>query len=101
VNLSGESIALSGISDASSPFQGMLFYQRRWNTQAISVQGNTSQVRLTGTLYAKWANFQLSGQGSYNAQFVAGSISVSGSASVVITYAGTGGGKANQVYLVE
>ena len=94
-------MTLSPISDANSPFKNILFYQRRWNTTAASVAGNSDNIKLTGTIYAKWANFQLSGQGKYDAQFVVGSMSISGNAVVTINATGKNFGTANLVFLVE
>src|SRR5262249_46246793 len=101
VKINGGNVNLSPISNAGSPFFGMLFYQRRWNTQSVNVQGNSNNINLSGTLYAKWANFQLAGQGRYNAQFIVGSMSISGNAIVTINATGKNYGKANQVFLVE
>ena len=101
VGFNASNIQLTPLADTSSPFKGMLLYQRRWNTNGVSIQGNGSQNLLGGTLYAKWANFKLAGQGQYNAQYIAGSISVSGQANVTINYANQVLGKANHVFLVE
>jgi hypothetical protein len=91
----------AGAPAVSNKFDGMLFYQRRRNTQGIDIQGNSATGVLSGTLYAKWANFKISGQGTYDAQFVAGSMSVTGQGDVTVLSAGTGKGKANQIFLVE
>ncbi len=41
--------------------------QRRRNMTGPSIQGNAgTNVKLTGTIYAKWANFKLSGGGVYD-----------------------------------
>jgi hypothetical protein len=85
----------------STEFNGMLFYQRRRHQSSVQISGDAAQGQLAGTLYAKWSNFQISGQGTYDAQFVAGSISVTGQGNVTILGAGEGRGKANQIYLVE
>jgi hypothetical protein len=85
----------------ASDFDGMLFYQRRRHQATVTVSGNASQGTLAGTLYAKWANVQITGQGTYDAQFIVGSITVTGQGNVTILAAGEGRGKANQVYLVE
>ena len=61
---SANEISLSALAVDGDPFSGMLFYQRRANTQAINItSGNLS---LAGTLYAKWAqlNLSLSGEGT-------------------------------------
>lgn len=101
ISVNGGTVNLSPLSDATSPFNGMLFYQRRWNTQTLRVGGNSNNVNLTGTVYAKWANFQLAGQGKYNAQFLVGSMAISGNATVTINANGKEFGKANLVFLVE
>ena len=97
----GASVTLTPISDSSSPFFGILFYQRRWNTQGASVGGNTSTLSLSGTIYDKWGAFSLAGQGTYNAEFVVGSLSISGGAAVTINASGKNLGRVNQVFLVE
>jgi len=86
---------------AISVYNGMLFFQRRRSTQTISINGGGTSAALSGTLYAKWANFTLAGQGAYDAQFVAGSISITGLADVTVLSSGKARGKANQLFLVE
>jgi Flp pilus assembly protein TadG len=90
-----------GAQAVSNQFDGMLFFQRRRNTETISISGNAADGTLEGTLYAKWARFQVTGQGTYDAQFVAGSLSVTGQGDITILSAGGGLGRANEVYLVE
>lgn len=82
-------------------FNGMLFYQRRRITESLEIQGNSSQGVLTGTLYAKWALFKIAGEGTYDAQFMCGSMEVTGQGDVTLSYAGNNKGKAPQVFLVE
>lgn len=82
-------------------FDGMLFYQRRKNDLGVEIQGNSSAGTLAGTIYAKWARFKISGQGTYDAQFVVGSMDITGTGDVTLTYAGQGRGKAPAVFLVE
>jgi Flp pilus assembly protein TadG len=101
VNVSGLSVNLQPLTGSGGPFDGMLIYQRRWNTQPISIQGNGGSTVLGGTLYAKWANVQLTGTGTYNAQFLAASLGVTGGANLTINTAGSKLGKANEVFLVE
>lgn len=91
----------AGAQAVSSQFDGMLFFQRRRNTNEISITGNAADGVLKGTLYAKWANFKISGQGNYSAQFVAGSLALTGQGDITILAAGGGTGHANEVYLVE
>jgi hypothetical protein len=85
----------------SGTFNGILFYQRRWNNSTDSVGGNGTTVNLGGTIYNKWGNFTLAGQGQYNAEFIVGSLSISGGAAVTINASGKNLGKVNQVFLVE
>jgi hypothetical protein len=91
----------AGAPAVSSEFDGMLFFQRRRSQQAVDIQGNSAQGVLSGTLYAKWALFKVSGQGTYDAQFVAGSLAVTGQGDITILYTGANKGKANQLFLVE
>jgi hypothetical protein len=85
----------------SPEFNGMLFYQRRRIRNSLSMQGNSQAGVLLGTLYAKWAEFRIAGQGTYDAQFLAGSMAVTGQGDVTINHAGKNLGKANRVFLVE
>jgi hypothetical protein len=82
-------------------YDGMLFFQRRRSDQRVTIVGNSEYGELSGTLYAKWANFQIAGQGAYDAQFIVGSISVTGQGDVTVLAAGGDKGRANQVFLVE
>ena len=85
----------------SDAFNGMLFYQRRGSEETVKITGNAALGTLEGTIYAKWALFDIAGQGTYDAQFVVGRIKVSGQGNVTILSAGGGRGRANQVFLVE
>jgi Flp pilus assembly protein TadG len=100
INLNTTS-AYSNSGNSSDPMNGLTVYQRRWNTTALGVQGNASNVNVGGTWYAKWANFTLGGNGSYNAQFLVGSMTINGGAAVTINATGKNKGKANLVFLVE
>ena len=79
----------------------MLFFQRRRNAEKTTIVGNSAEGYLSGTIYAKWAPFEISGQGAYNAQLLVGSIDVTGQGDVTVLAAGGNKGKANQVFLVE
>jgi Flp pilus assembly protein TadG len=101
---SGSSITLTpynNANNANDPFNDLMYYQRRWNTTGLSIQGNAANVNVGGTWYAKWANFQLGGNGTYNAQFLVGSMTINGGASVTINATGKFKGRANLVFLVE
>jgi len=80
---------------------GMLFFQRRRNTKAANIEGNSVEGDLIGTIYAKWAPVKITGSGTYDAQFVIGSLEVAGTGVVTVDYAGKKMGKAPQVFLVE
>jgi Flp pilus assembly protein TadG len=93
--------ATTGLARVSPDFNGMLFYQRRRNPRGMTVTGNASHGTLVGTIYAKWAHVEITGQGTYNAQFVIGTMAVSGNGYVALNYNGPKLGKAPQVFLVE
>jgi hypothetical protein len=91
----------SGAPAVSSKFDGMLFFQRRRNPNEITVTGNSGNSLLSGTLYAKWGGFNLSGQGAYDAQFIAGKVTTSGQGDITISSTGGKKGRAARVFLVE
>ncbi len=91
----------SGAPAIPETYDGMLFFQRRRNPEKTTIVGNSADGYLSGTIYAKWAPFEISGQGAYNAQFLVGSIDVTGQGDVTVLAAGGNKGKANQVFLVE
>jgi hypothetical protein len=91
----------SGAPIPNSDFDGMLFYQRRNSTQSLKVAGNASQALLTGALYAKYAQANFTGQGTFKAQFIVGSISITGNGTVTISSIGSSDSISKQVFLVE
>ena len=97
-NYSAMYTGAKGVSDA---FDGMLFFQRRRNNKGVSITGNASAGGLTGTLYAKWTQFSVSGQGTYDAQFICGSLATTGQGAITVRAGGSERGRANRVYLVE
>jgi hypothetical protein len=82
-------------------FHNMLFYYRRTNGEVMQIEGNADDGNLAGTLYAPSAEVQISGQGTYDAQFIVGSMALTGQGDVTLNYNGAGVGKAPQVFLVE
>jgi len=82
-------------------FEGMLFYQRRWNDAGLTITGDASEGVLSGTIYARWSLLTISGQGTYDAQFILGSMAVTGNGRVTVLNAGPEYGRAPRVYLVE
>jgi hypothetical protein len=105
INISSGSVALSGLVDPTSPYNGMLFFMDRANTgnggrNTISIQGGSSGAQVGGTTYAPSTDVQISGQGNWNSQFIVGSMSVAGGGTVTIIPAGNPV-LAPQVFLVE
>jgi hypothetical protein len=91
----------SGAPVPIADFNGMLFYQRRNSTTGLTVSGNAAQALLTGALYAKNAVANFTGQGTFNAQFIVGSISISGNGIVTINFTGSSDSISKSVFLVE
>jgi hypothetical protein len=101
-NANSGTVALTGLKDPASPFNGVLIFQGRRNPEAISIEGNPGPgVALVGAIYAKWALLKLSGSGTYRGPFVVGSLALSGSASLSVGGNGSNFGLARRVYLVE
>jgi hypothetical protein len=74
-----------GAKAVSSDFNGMMYYQRRHNTQSLQITGNSAETTLQGTFYGKWMPIQISGQGKYNSQFVVSTFAVTGSGNIEVT----------------
>jgi hypothetical protein len=75
--LTGSSI--SGLSSASSPFDGILIYQRRIDRRPIVLSGLKllGGGAISGTIYAKWGHvIFLSGLGTYDLRFVCGTMRI-------------------------
>lgn len=71
--------SISGLSNASSPFDGMLLYQRRSDRRPIVLSGLKllGGGALSGTIYAKWGHvIFLGGLGTYDLKFVCGTMRV-------------------------
>ncbi|MEX0702380.1 MAG: pilus assembly protein TadG-related protein [Planctomycetales bacterium] len=70
---------LSGLDDPSSPFHGLLIYQRRTlrkpmviaSEQVLGLLGSNS---FSGTVYSKWGHVILALHGTYDARFVVGTL---------------------------
>ena len=102
VSIQAGSLSLAPLNDCTSPFDGLAFYQRRWNSQPLAVQTGSVADSVAGTVYARRAKVTLSGSGTYNGQIVAGSLSLLPPASGGLTFGhGPKLGKAKQAYLVE
>ncbi len=91
----------AGAPVPSSVFNGMLIYQRRLNTEPLSLAGNSTSANFTGAYYAKWATVNISGNASYNIQFVVGSMAIAGNGSITLNSLGSSFSLTTQVYLVQ
>jgi hypothetical protein len=85
VGLTGSSF--SPLSSAGSPFNGMMFYQRRAyrNPLVIIQEQLIGGGTLQGTVYAKWAQVLLAGMGTYNARIAAGTMRIVALADITIS----------------
>ena len=102
ISITGNALLnLTSYSNSSSPFDGMVIYQRRLNTQAMKVAGNGSSDVLNGTVYAKWAALDLSGNGTFNSQFVVQKIALTGNGTLRLDITGQRMALSHQVFLVE
>ena len=71
----------SNINTSIAVFDDIALYQRRFSTEAIRITDGVSGG-IQGTLYAKWADLSLSGNGTYDFRIIAGTLSVTGNAVV-------------------
>lgn len=102
VTLSGNGqVRFTPIDDPSSPFDGLGFYQRRWNTKEMSITGNGNIGAFSGTLYAKWAGMALSGNGRFAAQFIVRDVALSGNGDITVDATGQKLVQVKQAQLVE
>src|SRR5262249_52896867 len=100
VTISSPNVNLQPMTGTSGPFNGLLLYQRRWNTQPLNIQA-AAKLDLGGTIYGKWAPLNLSGQGQFNAQSIVGSVKATLGGDITIDYGGRQLGQADEVFLVE
>jgi hypothetical protein len=102
VSITGNAaLDLTPYSNSSSPFDGMVLYQRRLNTQPLKLAGNGSSDVLTGTVYAKWAPLDLSGNGTFNSQFVVQRVDITGNGTLTLDVTGQHLTRSDEVFLVE
>jgi Flp pilus assembly protein TadG len=97
----GGKIDFTGINNSASPFNGMVYYQRRLNTSEIDFSGYSPLTPFKGTVYAKWANLKITGSRDLKAQFVVRSVRIDGGTSITVDTAGQSLAKVYQVFLVE
>ncbi len=122
IDVNGGTVNLTGLNNSSSPFNNVLFFQRRridssqagnmsQATFSMKNAGASSGLSVKGVGYAKWNLAQL-GSGTYNTQLVVGTTQITDSSAVTITRptSGTASWKkfgsitnasAQQVFLLE
>jgi Flp pilus assembly protein TadG len=102
ITLTPINTALYTYSNAAiAAFNGMVYYQRRDNTQAATLSGSAGGSSISGTMYAKYAILGYSGQGTTSAQFVFSTINLTGNGTITIQTVGATVGQAPRVFLVE
>ena len=76
----------TGLQDPTSPFHGMLIYQRRQDRRLILIlkENLLGNANVQGTIYAKWGHVILSGRGTFRTALVAGTARVLTVAGVTI-----------------
>lgn len=100
VQLNGTNVSFTPPN--SGAFNHILFYQRRFNTQGITVNdGFLAPGGLAGWVYAKWANLALAGSGTYNFGIVVGTMSTQGNAVVNVPSGLPAQAREEYVFLVE
>lgn len=77
INLTVPGSRLTGISDSSSPYDGMLLFQRRMDRRPVAiVTGILGSSRVSGTVYAKWGHVILASSGTVETAVVAGTVRI-------------------------
>lgn len=97
ITIAAPNLTFKGLDDPTSPFDGMLFYQRRRNVLPISLDGGL----FDGTVYGKWSHTSLL-PGNHKAQIVSSTATLTSIPLLVGLKLSPGRrAKAPQVYLVE
>jgi Flp pilus assembly protein TadG len=67
---------ITGLNSPGSPFHGMVLYQRRQDRRPIAIVGLQilGTQSFSGNVYAKWGQIVFAGEGTYDANFVAGTM---------------------------
>ena len=68
--------SFSPLASSSSPFNGMIIYQRRSDYSPIAIvqESLLGTSSFSGAIYAKWGQALLTGTGTYNVSIVAGTV---------------------------
>jgi hypothetical protein len=77
-------------AQTTGTYAGLLIYQSRQNTRALSLSGN-AMAGLTGTIYAANALLSMSGNASLQSPLVVGTLNLSGNVALTQTAAGSDG----------
>jgi hypothetical protein len=94
------SISMTGLNDPSSPFNGLLIYQRPRNTNPITIAAASgANVNLGGTVYAPWSDMILQTINVSSGPIIVGTLSLFENTWLLVN--GKGFGAAQQVFLVE
>lgn len=102
ININAGKIDLCGVTDTNSPFNNMLFYQRRRNVSNVQIQSSPGcDVHMKGSIYAKWANCKIAGGGRFESQFTVGTMNVTGGGELIVNNYNRNFNMAASVYLVE
>ena len=84
------SLTGSGILDltpqTTGPYAGLLFFQSRDNTRPLTVSGAAALSGLQGTVYGVQMEVDISGSGTLPAQFIVGSVTITGGGSITVEY---------------
>jgi hypothetical protein len=106
ITLSGSG-SLSLIPPATGPYTGLTIFQKRGTPTSPAPQVNLSgsgSLKVTGTLYAAYANITMSGQSSSDVaggQVIADSLTLTGSAQVNIDRQTDPVARLRSIYLIE
>lgn len=102
INVALPTCRFRGLNDPSSPFDGLLIFQRRDDRRPVAVVNNLllGGPAIDGTIYAKWGHVVLVGSGFQETRVVAGTLRLLSVTSSVIAPA-TLLPPAEDVFLVE
>ncbi len=94
VHIKAGELTFKGLAALGNPLNGLAFYQRRSNTQPMSIKSGATSSLIAGTTYARWSEVWLALEGSWQGHIVAGSVKVSG-----LTSANAGSISRGAIYL--
>ncbi len=104
ITSNSETIRLTGINDPSSPYDNMLFFQRRRNTEQLQINPRGSIPAIVhGIIYAKWAELFIGNNGivNFDNPVAVGRFTLGGGGQMIITTNDVGWNLLQTTYLVE